>query len=76
MRRSGTITRTCSVMASLIRGAIHDRHTIADGFGVTVASADRYIVALSTVPGVVALKSGRRLTVRWSFTDAIKAAGL
>lgn len=72
----GTVRRTCLVIDSLIRGAVHDRHTLARNFGVGLAAADRYMRELAGVPGVVTFKSGRRLTVRWSFTDAIREAGL
>jgi len=72
----GTVLRTCAVIDSLIRGAVHDRHTIVKRFGVSPAAADRYIRAVAQVAGVLLTKSGRRLTVRWSFTDAIKEAGL
>jgi endonuclease III len=72
----GTISQAYAVLASLIRGAVHDRHTIAKAFGITVASADRYIRAATQVPGVRVDKHGKRLTLRWSFTDAIKEAGL
>lgn len=73
---AGTVRRTCSVIESLIRGAVHDRNTLAQAFGMTVAAADRYIREMSRIPGVLMFKSGRRMTVRWSFTDAIRAAGL
>ena len=76
MRSGGTIQRSCDIVSSLIRGAIHDRDTIANAFDCNRAAADRYIRILQSVPGIVTLKQGRRLTVRWVFTDAIKAAGL
>jgi hypothetical protein len=76
MKNIGTISVAYSVLASLIRGAVHDRKTIADAFGMTVASADRYIRELIKLPGVVLRKKGRRLTVRWYLTKAIEAAGL
>ena len=76
MRTAGTVRRVCVVMDSLIRGAVHDRHTLARNFGVGAAAADRYMRALQIVPGIITIKSGRRLTVRWSFSDAIRAAGL
>ena len=76
MNDGGTIAQAYAILASLVRGAIHDRHTIAETFATTVASADRYIKWATKVPGVRADKHGKRLTVRWSFTDAIKEAGL
>ena len=73
---TGVVRRSYAVLSSLIRGAVHDRHTIAADFGVDLAAADRYVQALAAVPGVLVTKHGRRLTVRWSFTDAIRAAGV
>lgn len=72
----GTVQRTCAIVESLVRGAIHDRHTIKAAFGMNVAAADKYIRAVSNIPGVILLKQGKRLTVRWSFTDAIRGAGI
>jgi hypothetical protein len=72
----GTVDKTCAMVASLIRGAVHDRQTLAETFDVEVAAADRYIRSLSRVPGVTHVRHGRRLTIRWYFTAAIKEAGL
>lgn len=74
--RTGTLEKFADVLASLVRGSVHDRHTIARTWEMTVASADRHIRAALHVPGVVSTKQGKRLSVRWSFTDAIKEAGL
>jgi hypothetical protein len=71
----GTIETTCAVMASLLRGHTYDRHSLARDFGMTVASADRYLRNLALVPGVVALRKGRRLLVSFSFGDALKEIG-
>jgi len=68
----GTIARTCAIVASLIRGAVHDRHTIARDYGVTVAAADRYIREMRVIPGVVETKRGRRLTVAFVPSVAIR----
>lgn len=76
MSSDGTIARTCSVLSSLMRGAVHDRHTIAEMFGVSVAAADRYIRTLASVPGVTVIKQGRRATVRFLFSEAIREAGI
>ncbi len=70
-RESGVIQRTSGILADLIVGKIHDRHTIADRFGVAVAAADRYIRQLQQVPGVVPVREGRRLAVRFDFGDAV-----
>jgi hypothetical protein len=76
MKTNGTISQAYGVLASLIRGAVYDRNSLAETYGVTVASADRYIRELTKIPGVIALRFGRRLTVRWSFAEAIREAGL
>jgi hypothetical protein len=68
----GTIARTCAIISSLIRGAVHDRHTIARDFGVTVAAADRYVRELQAIPGVVVTKCGRRLTMAFVLSAAIR----
>jgi hypothetical protein len=71
----GTIETTCAVMTSLLRGHVYDRRSLARDFGVTVATADRYIRHLLDVPGVGSLKKGRMLVVSFSFGDALKAIG-
>lgn len=73
---SGTVARTCELMASLLRGAVHDRHTVAKALGVTVAAGDRYIRALTTIPGVTLTKQRRRLTLRFLFGEAMRDAGV
>jgi predicted DNA-binding transcriptional regulator YafY len=70
-RESGVIQRTSSILAELIAGRIHDRHTIADRFDIAVAAADRYLRHLQLVPGVVAVREGRRLAVRFDVGDAV-----
>jgi predicted DNA-binding transcriptional regulator YafY len=54
-----------------VSGTVHDRNTIAERFDVAVAAADRYIRHLQRVPGVVAVREGRRLAVRFDFGDAV-----
>jgi len=76
VRDGGTIDRTCAILASLIRGATHDRHSIAKTFECNVAAADRYIRALESVPGIEIKKLGRLRIVQWYFTAAMKAAGV
>jgi hypothetical protein len=71
----GTIDRTCEILASLMRGLTVERNALAKTFGMTVASADRYIRCLSTVPGVVTRKQGRRLLLTYSWGDALKEIG-
>lgn len=71
----GTIATTCAVLASLLRGHTYDRRSLAREFGVTVATADRYLRHLSVIPGVVSRKSGRLLILSFSYGDALKAIG-
>src|SRR4051812_43858740 len=70
-RESGVIQRTSSILADLVAGQVHDRHTIAKRFDIAVAAADRYIRHLQQVPGVVAVREGRRLAVRFDVGDAV-----
>jgi predicted DNA-binding transcriptional regulator YafY len=70
-RESGVIQRTSCILADLVGGKVHDRHTISERFGVAVAAADRYIRHLQQVPGVVAVREGRRLAIRFDVGDAM-----
>lgn len=71
-----TIATVCSIASSLIAGRTHDRHSVAKEYGLTVASADRHLRHLLTVPGFVARKQGRRLAVSFAFWMAMRARGL
>lgn len=71
----GTIDRTCTILGHLLRGQVFERRALAAAFGISVAAADRYIRCMTTVPGVVVRKVGRRLLVSFSFGDALKAIG-
>jgi predicted DNA-binding transcriptional regulator YafY len=68
---SGVIQRTSSILAELVAGQVHDRHTIAERFDIAVAAADRYIRHLQRVPGIVVVREGRRLAIRFDFGDAV-----
>src|SRR5450631_1235607 len=46
-------------------------HTIAQRFEIAVAAADRYIHHLQQIPGIVAVREGRRLALRFDFGDAV-----
>jgi hypothetical protein len=71
----GTIEQTCAILAALLRGQMFERNSLARAYGMTTASADRYIRSLVNVPGVVAKKHGRRLLVSFSFSDALREIG-
>jgi predicted DNA-binding transcriptional regulator YafY len=58
-------------MIDLLRGRVHDRHTIAESLEVAVAAADRYLHGLTRVPGMVASREGRRLTIRFDVTEVV-----
>ncbi len=63
---------TCYVIASIMGGATYDRRDVAKLLGVNVAAADRYMRSIAAVPGVALLKSGRRLMVAFSFSNALR----
>jgi excisionase family DNA binding protein len=67
----GIIARTSAVLADLVNGRSHDRHSLADRFEITVASADRYIRHLQVVPGVVPIREGRKLAITFDFRKAV-----
>jgi hypothetical protein len=71
----GTIETTCAVVASLLRGHVYDRRSLARDFDVTPATADRYLRNLLDVPGVGSKRAGRMLVVSFSFGDALRAIG-
>jgi len=69
---TGTIGKTCAILADVLAGRELDRHDLAARHGVRVAAADRYIAAMSSVPGVETTRKGRRLILRrqarkWGF---------
>lgn len=70
-KESGVISRTSAVIGDLVAGKIHDRNSISARFGVTVAAADRYIHQSLRVPGVVQVREGRRLSIRFDFGEAV-----
>ncbi len=66
---SGVIFNTSVLLAEVIGGTIHDRHTIANRLRIKVAAADRYIRHLQRVPGVVPDRRGRKLAIRFDFRE-------
>ena len=76
MSGDGTIATVCAIAASLIGGRTHDRHSVAKDFGMTVASADRHLKHLLTVPGFTSTQRGRRVLVYFSFSEALRGRGL
>jgi hypothetical protein len=74
VRTLGTIERTLVILSDLIRGALYDRHAIAQTLGCSLPVADRYIKALAAVPGVKVSRDRRRQIVSWRLADAARAA--
>lgn len=74
MRTLGTIERTLVILSDLIRGALYDRHAIAQTIGCSLPVADRYIKALAAVPGVKVSRDRRRQVLSWRIADAARAA--
>jgi len=64
-RRSASIARHLLLVADLLRGQEHDRHSLAERLGVKPAMADRLIkAALKQLPGVVERKVGKQRKIR------------
>jgi hypothetical protein len=74
VRTLGTIDRTLVILSDLIRGALYDRHAIAQTIGCSLPVADRYIKALAAVPGVKVNRDRRRQILSWRIADAARAA--
>jgi predicted DNA-binding transcriptional regulator YafY len=69
-RKAGVISRTLEIVRDLMSGAVHDRHSLANAFDLTVAAADRYIRELRRVPGVEVFRDGRSLRVKFNPSEA------
>jgi len=54
-----------SVLRDLMQGGRHNRHTISRQFDVSLPTADRWIVAMDTLPGTRQRRIGRVLWVEW-----------
>lgn len=64
-QRSSSVARHLMLAADLLRGRVHDRHSIAARLGVKPAMADRLInAALEHLPGVTAHYEGKKRTIR------------
>jgi predicted DNA-binding transcriptional regulator YafY len=64
-RRSASIDRHLLLVADLLRGVTHDRHSLAKRLGVRAAMADRLIkAALRSLPAVTEHREGRRRLIR------------
>jgi len=62
--RSASLRRHFLLIADLLRGREHDRHTIAARLGIRPAMADRLIKAALALPGVTERRDGRQRRVR------------
>jgi hypothetical protein len=63
-RDGGTIARIVAIVADLLAGREHDRHSIARSAGVALAAADRYTRELAKLPGVLVQRRGRMKFLR------------
>ncbi len=73
----GTVERTCDIVAAVMCGRRFERRGLAKAYGIGLAAADRYIRAVGAVPGVALIKTGKTLTVAFSWSMALrKGAGL
>jgi predicted DNA-binding transcriptional regulator YafY len=60
LQRSASIDRHLLLVADLLRGMVHDRHSVAKRLGVKPAMADRLIrAAVHSLPGVREHRDGR-----------------
>ncbi len=65
------------IVGAIMCGRRFDRRSLAKTYGIGVAAADRYIRAVAAVPGVALIKTGKTLTVAFSWSVALrKGAGL
>jgi predicted DNA-binding transcriptional regulator YafY len=65
--RSASIDRHFKLVADLLKGREHDRHTLAKRLGVQPAMADRLMkAALEHLPNVVEGRDGKRRTIKMS----------
>jgi predicted DNA-binding transcriptional regulator YafY len=64
-QRSASIDRHLLLVADLLRGVAHDRHSLAKRLGVQPAMADRLIkAAVQSLPGVSEQREGRHRRIR------------
>jgi predicted DNA-binding transcriptional regulator YafY len=64
-RRSASVRRHFLLVADLLRGRSHDRHSLAKRLGVRLAMADRLMkTAVECLPGVSEAREGRHRLIR------------
>src|SRR5688572_19586437 len=64
--RNQQLKRFTLVVRDLLQGKEHDRRSIAKAATVTLATADRYLEVLRTLPGIKTSRHKRRVFVRLS----------
>ncbi len=72
-RRFTQLNRTVLLVADLLSGKAHDRQSAAERLGIQPVAADRQLRAIEKLPGVKAIKEGRRRVFRFdttAFTEA------
>lgn len=59
-QKTGTVRPLLVVLAEMMRGQRHSRHTISRIVGCSLPTADRWLLALiEEIPGVVRFKEGK-----------------
>jgi len=54
-----------SLVSDLLRGGRHSRTTTARAFGVSLATADRWLVALLVIPGMRRRRVSKTTWIEW-----------
>jgi hypothetical protein len=73
--RSASIRRHFLLVADLLRGHSHDRHSLAKRLGIRPAMADRLMTAVAlTLPGVREVREGRKRLVRMDVASVLASA--
>lgn len=60
----GLLVSALRILRDLMLGGRHSRHTVA-ATGVSLPTADRWLVALRIVPGIRMVKVGRTTWLEW-----------
>lgn len=71
--RSASVDRHFLLVADLLRGREHDRHSIAERLGIQPAMADRLMKAVLELPGVQEHKEGRRRFIKMDLASLAPA---
>lgn len=72
-KRNESVARGVLLLADLMRGKQHDRHSASQLLAVASAAASRYLKSLQNVPGVEAVEAARGLTLRFNPNQVMEA---